>query len=116
MPPWPFGAYPDGWAAVQVEDVEYLDFDLLIERVGRKYRARVLDSPAGPTSAIDFPRPVTKQALRIFLLTIGRPRQAVRRIDSPLKHEVKKFGGRLYDSVLGVDYARLEAYAHDWAV
>lgn len=82
-----------------MEDLQYLDFDLLIERVGRKYRARVLDSPAGPTSAIDFSTPVTKQALQIFLLTIGRPRENLRRIDTPLKQEVKKLGGRLYGSV-----------------
>jgi CHAT domain/WD40-like Beta Propeller Repeat len=82
-----------------MEDVEYFDFDLLIERVGRRYRARVLDSPAGSTSSLEFPSPVAKQRLENFLLKIGRPRQAVRRVDPLPTDEVKKLGGRLYESV-----------------
>jgi hypothetical protein len=82
-----------------VGDTAYADLDLLIERSGRNFRARVLASPAGSTTPIDFPPPIGKDKLRIFVLTVGRPRQGVRRIDSPIEHEVKELGGRLYRSV-----------------
>jgi hypothetical protein len=82
-----------------MEEITYLDFDLLIERVGRRCRARVLNSPVGSTSSIEFPPPLTRQALESFLYRVGRPRQAVRRIDDSVTLEVKKLGGRLYRSI-----------------
>jgi CHAT domain len=82
-----------------VDDTSYADLDLLIERSGRNFRARVLASPAGSTTPIDFPPPIGKDKLQIFVLTVGRPRQGVRRIDAPIEHEVKELGGRLYRSV-----------------
>jgi CHAT domain len=81
------------------ELVSYLDFDLLIERVGRKYRARVLDSPRGSTSSIEFASPFTSDKLKLFLLSVGRPRQAIRGVGDPATVEAKEFGGRLYEAV-----------------
>jgi hypothetical protein len=82
-----------------VNETSYVDFDLLIERAGRKCRARVLASPAGSTTPIEFPVPIRDETLQIFILTVGRPRQGVRRIDSPIEQEVKDLGARLYRSV-----------------
>jgi hypothetical protein len=84
---------------VPVNETSYVDFDLLIERAGRKCRARVLASPAGSTTPIEFPVPIRDETLQIFILTVGRPRQGVRRIDSPIEQEVKDLGARLYRSV-----------------
>ncbi len=82
-----------------MDDTSYVDLDLLIEQAGKKFRARVLASPVGPTTPIDFPPPIGKETLQIFVLTVGRPRQVVRRIDSPVEQQVKDLGGRLYRSI-----------------
>jgi hypothetical protein len=83
-----------------VAETSYVDFDLLVERAaGGMCRARVLASPAGPTTPIEFPVPIRDETLKIFILTIGRPRQGVRRIDSPIEYDVKDLGGRLFRSV-----------------
>jgi hypothetical protein len=82
-----------------VDETSYVDFDLLVERVGKKCRARVLASPDGATTPIEFPLPIRDETLQIFILTVGRPRQGVRRIDSPIDDDVKDLGARLYRSV-----------------
>jgi hypothetical protein len=82
-----------------VAETSYVDFDLLVERAGRKCRARVLASPGGTTTPIEFPIPIRDETLKIFILTAGRPRQGVRRIDSPIENDVKDLGARLYRSV-----------------
>jgi len=82
-----------------VDETSYVDFDLLVERVGKKCRARVLASPDGATTPIEFPLPIRDETLQIFILTVGRPRQGVRRIDSPIEDDVKDLGARLYRSV-----------------
>ncbi len=46
----------------------YLDFDLLIERAGDRYRARVLSSPGGNASRT-FDLPFSREQLQIFVLT-----------------------------------------------
>jgi hypothetical protein len=80
-------------------ELTYLDFDVLLERVGksrRRYRARVVNAPAGQTPPVAFTMPFTPQDLEIFVLRIGRPRRVVRRIDAPETAAVKIFGGQLY--------------------
>jgi hypothetical protein len=79
---------------------EYLDFDLLIERTGDRYRARVLSSPGGEASA-DFTLPFSSQELQIFVLkaiSLGT-RRRVRRIESPDMREIKTFGRELFEAV-----------------
>lgn len=78
--------------------VRYLDFDLLLERAGEGYRARVLDSPGGQAET-DFRLPFTTQDLEIFVLRVGRTRRGVRRIDSPEMQAAKTFGGQLFEAV-----------------
>ena len=57
--------------------MDYLDFDLLIERAEQGYSVRVLNSPAGQASA-QFHLPFSDLELENFLLRIGRTRRGVR--------------------------------------
>jgi hypothetical protein len=82
----------------------YLDFDLLIERVGDRYRARVLSSPGG-TASLDFQLPFTREQLQIFVLkaiSLGTRRQ-VRRIESPDMKEIKAFGRQLFETIFDAE-------------
>jgi hypothetical protein len=81
-------------------EFSYLDFDILIERSGPRYRARVLNSPSGEASA-DFRLPFSGEQLQIFVLkAIGLgSRKRVRRIESPEMTEIKRFGRELFDAV-----------------
>ena len=79
---------------------DYLDFDLLIERTGDRYRARVLSSPGGEARA-DFTLPFSREQLQIFVLkaiNLGTKRR-VRRIESPDMQEIKAFGRELFDAI-----------------
>jgi hypothetical protein len=84
----------------------FLDFDLQINRLGEKYQAQVLESPAGQAST-EFTLPLSDLELENFYLRIGRPRKGVRRIDSPEMETVKKVGGRLFDAVFCEDILAL---------
>ena len=80
----------------------YLDFDLLVERTGDRYRARVLSSPGGEAST-DFTLPFSSEQLQIFVLkaiSLGS-RRRVRRIESPDMQEIKTFGRELFEAVFG---------------
>jgi len=82
-----------------MSEINYLDFDLLIERSSEEsYRARVLSSPAGQAVG-DFVLPFNEIELENFLLKIGRTRRGVRRLESPEMEAAKEFGGKLYKSV-----------------
>jgi hypothetical protein len=89
-------------AEVTTTAVNYLDFDLLIERAGDKYKARVLNSPAGQ-AATEFSLPFSEEGLENFVLKIGRPRRVSRRVDSPEMEVVKTFGGKLFEAVFNDD-------------
>lgn len=84
---------------------QYLDFDLLIDRSGEGYRARVLDSPAGRGTAV-FTLPFSTLELENYLLRIGRPRRGMRRVESPESEAVKTFGGRLFEAVFDGEVGR----------
>ena len=81
-----------------MERIKYLDFDILIERVGERYRARVLQSPAGQASA-EFTLPFSDIEVENLMLRVGRNRRGVRRMESPELQAAKQFGGRLFDAV-----------------
>ncbi len=83
-----------------MDEIKYLDFDLLIERAEEGYTARVLNSPAGQATA-DFNLPFSELELENFLLRVGRTRRGVRRLESPEMEAAKSFGGRLFNAVLG---------------
>ncbi len=82
----------------------YLDFDLLFEGTGGKYRARVLTSPVGQAAA-NFALPFSDLELENFMLRMGRTGRGVRRIDSPEMESAKTFGGRLFNAIF-VDEVR----------
>lgn len=76
---------------------EYLDFDLQIEKDGRRYRAQVLESPSGQATRI-FTLPFNEAELERFLQIAGRPLGDARRVarDTP---EARTFGTKLFDAV-----------------
>jgi len=82
--------------------ITYLNFDLLIRRTQRGYRAQVLSSPAGEATA-DFDAPFYDLELENFLLRLGRPRRGTRRIGSPEMEAARGLGRRLYDAVFSGD-------------
>ncbi|OGO32895.1 MAG: hypothetical protein A2Z16_11795 [Chloroflexi bacterium RBG_16_54_18] len=84
----------------------FLDFDLQINRLGKKFQAQVLESPAGQASS-EFTLPLSNLELENFFLRVGRPRKGVRRIDSPEMDTIKKVGGRLFDAVFCEDILAL---------
>jgi hypothetical protein len=88
-----------------VHEVDYLDLDLLIERSGSDYQARVLSSPAGQTPPLPFRVPFSDLEIEIFLLRIGRPRQTVRRVNAAPMAAIKDFGGQLFEAVFRSDVA-----------
>ncbi len=79
---------------------QYANFDLVIDRDGDSYVARVIDSPAGEASH-EFDFPFSRLELENFLLRVGHARQTMRRIDSPQTEAARQFGGKLYDTVFG---------------
>jgi hypothetical protein len=85
-----------------MDEGSYFNFDLILERVGEKYRARVFDSPAGQASA-EFKLPFSELELENFVLRMGRPRSGVRRVDSTEMEAVKGCGERLFRAVFTDD-------------
>jgi len=93
-------------------EITYLDFDLLIDRSEKEYRARVLNSPAGQATA-KFGLPFSELELENFLLRIGQLQHGTRRMESPEMAATKTFGGRLFeavfsDAVLGCLHSSLD--------
>jgi CHAT domain/Kelch motif len=83
-----------------MREMDYLDFDVLLERVGEgSYQARLINSPAGQARPVAFTIPFSAIELENFLLRLTRPRGAVRRIDTPATAAVKSFGDRLYKAL-----------------
>jgi tetratricopeptide (TPR) repeat protein len=83
-------------------EIDYLDFDLLIEPAEEGYAARVLSSPAGQ-ACVGFSLPFSALELENFLLRVGRTRRGVRRLESPEMEAAKAFGGHLFKTVFGGD-------------
>jgi tetratricopeptide (TPR) repeat protein len=79
----------------------YLDFDLLIERSGEGFRAKVIDSPSGQAVA-EFKAPFVDMEVENFVLRMGRKR-GIRRMDSPEMQSAKEFGSRLFNAVFNGD-------------
>ena len=77
--------------------MNYVPFDLYIERSGEKYRARV-NSPCGEADC-EFASPITDQELRIFRLETTRARPDLRRAEPDEMRGAREFGQKLFDSV-----------------
>jgi hypothetical protein len=81
----------------------YRDFDLLVERLGQGFCARVLDSPAGQASA-EFVLPFSDLELENALLKLGgRTTRVVRRLESTEMSTAKSFGAALFNAVFSGD-------------
>jgi tetratricopeptide (TPR) repeat protein len=77
-----------------------LDLDLLIERTDdARYRARVLESPAGNGQVVTFARPFSELELENFVLKLGLSRVRTRRVEAGPSLAAKQFGGRLFEAV-----------------
>ncbi len=78
----------------------YQDFDLLIEPgPPGSYRARVLRSPAGESTPVQFTLPFSPVELENFVLKVSRGRRRARGAGRPESAPLKDFGGKLYDAV-----------------
>lgn len=85
--------------------MNYLDFDLSIERAGTEYKARVLDAPGG-NAAVNFRLPFSDLELENFLLKIGRPPRSTRGVESPKLKAAKALGGGLFNIVFDGEVLR----------
>ena len=79
-------------------ELDYFDFDLLIEQLTGGYRARLLNSPAGQTT-VSFRLPFTSSEFEDFLAHLPFPVQEGWPSSATGAEEVRNFGGRLFDAV-----------------
>jgi CHAT domain len=80
----------------------YEDFDLLLERGAKGFRAEVLASSAGQAT-VDFQLPFSEVELENVLLKLGRTTRTVRRIESTEMTTAKSFGAALFNAVFTGD-------------
>src|SRR3972149_5639507 len=83
-----------------MEQITYLDFDMLIESIEGGYAVRVLNSPAGEASA-KFKLPFSDLELDNIALQMGRTRRGIRRLETPEMEVARNFGRRLFEAVFG---------------
>ena len=76
----------------------YFNFDLIIESAGKKYRARVIDSPAGH-AFVKFNLPFSNLELENFILRMGKSRVGARRLNSDQMETAKQVGGLLFKAI-----------------
>jgi len=76
----------------------YFNFDLIIERAGKKYQARVIDSPAGHAFE-KFNLPFSNLELENFVLRMGKSRVGARRLNSNQMETAKQMGGLLFQAI-----------------
>ncbi len=81
-----------------MEELTYLDFDLMIERSESGYRVRIINSPAGQADA-NIEWPFSDLEIENFLLRIGNTRRGVRRLESTEMKAAREFGGALFNAV-----------------
>ena len=91
-------------------DINYLDFDLMIQKHGEHYRVQVLESPSGEASAT-FKLPFEKLEREHFILEVKNyllrasrnNQREVRRLAAPEMSSVKSFGTSLFEAVFQND-------------
>lgn len=82
--------------------MEYVNFDLELQRAETGYRAKVIDSPAGQATH-EFSLPFSPVEIENLILRMGVMRGAVRGGDSPQMDAARTFGDQLFQSVFGGD-------------
>jgi outer membrane protein assembly factor BamD (BamD/ComL family) len=78
--------------------INYRDFDLLIERAGNAYKARVVDSPAGE-AVTALVLPFSESDVEQFFVQIGHSRL----IESPQTQKMREFGQLLFEATFSGD-------------
>ena len=84
------------------KDINYLNFDITIQRAGNGYRAH-LHSQSGENVTVTFGKPFSDMELENFLLKAGYSRRNVRRIDTVETAAAKEFGGKLFNTLFKGD-------------
>lgn len=84
------------------KDINYLNFDITIQRAGNGYRAH-LHSQSGENVTVTFGKPFSDMELENFLLKAGYSRRSVRRIDTVETAAAKEFGGKLFNTLFKGD-------------
>lgn len=91
----------------------YLDFDLLLDRFGDQYKARVLNSPAG-NAATDFAAPFSAEELHTFWSQFEACLRKNAPASADCKTTLKQFGARLFETVFaGKMRSRFDASLHE---
>jgi CHAT domain len=83
---------------VVVKPLLYDNFDVLIERSGDAFQAKVVNSPAGETRSVPFIPPVSEDKLELLVLRL-RTAQGVRGIETDLAPDAKQVGGTLFEAL-----------------
>jgi Tol biopolymer transport system component len=81
-----------------MDEMNYLNFDIHIDRSDQGYRVKIVNSPAGQADA-EFSMPFSELEVENFILRVGRTRKGVRRLESPEMEAARQFGGRLFEAV-----------------
>jgi outer membrane protein assembly factor BamD (BamD/ComL family) len=85
-----------------MNQLQYLDFELVLEKEGPSYRARVIRSPVGEASHV-FDLPISDLELENFVLRLEVTRRGTRRISSPEMQHARQFGSKLFEAVFRGD-------------
>lgn len=85
-----------------MDQLRYLDFELVIEKAGSEYQARVVRSPAGEATHV-FSLPFSNVELENFVLRLGATSRGRRRISSPEMQLARQFGSELFRAVFRSD-------------
>jgi hypothetical protein len=81
-----------------MDEINYVNFDIHIQRVDSGYRVKIMNSPAGQADGV-FELPFSDLEMENFILRVGRTRKGVRRLESPEMESARQFGGRLFDAL-----------------
>ena len=74
--------------------IKYHDFDLMIERSGDAFMARVIDSPAGEAT-VKFKLPYSQSDIENFFIQIGHTRM----VESTQMQKMRGFGQELFEVI-----------------
>jgi tetratricopeptide (TPR) repeat protein len=85
-----------------MSQLQYLDFELVIQKEGSQYQARVVRSPVGEAHHT-FGLPFSDLELENFVLRLGATSRGRRRIRSPEMQLARQFGSRLFEAVFRGD-------------
>ena len=82
--------------------LDFLDFDLLLERAVRGFRAHVLNSPVGQAES-EFKMPFSEMELEVFFLRMSQSRGLTRRAEKKDSGPTRELGGKLFEAVFTED-------------